>query len=866
MGEVYRARDPQLERDVAIKILSEGFALDAERLQRFRREAQTLAALNHPHIAQVYGFDDTGEIHSLVMELVEGEDLTARISRGPIPVDESVSIATQIADALEAAHEQGIIHRDLKPANVKVRADGSVKVLDFGLAKALIPAATADGTALANSPTMATPAMTTPGVLLGTAAYMSPEQARGKEVDKRTDVWAFGVVLFEMLTGRCPFHGETVTDVLSAVISGEPDWNSLPASIPERLSLLLRRCLEKNPRFRLRDIGEARIALASTVPAGPMSGTASPATPSLNAFARGLPWVVAAISLAVAGSVWFRSADSQSPDTRRFETSLPKDGSGFALAPDGRSLAYFQSGQLRLTDLRRWESRDLASAPPGARRFIFWSPDSTFVAFSTPDGNLWKVPVSGGTPLLVCPIPESRSLMGGTWRTDQSIVFAVWRGSLYTVPASGGTPVRLLARDTAQEVDFHNPIALPDGRILVTTHLNPTNENQSSETTRVELVDGQQRETVLGQGFTPVGYLRDGRLLAQRFDVNVGLWMFPYAGRGPLRPEDGRLVAANAENATAAQEGTLLYSLSAPTVPSGSLVWFDRTGHEAGHIGGAVPELMTPALAPDGRRVAFSAQLDRNKDIWIRDVQGTGESRLTFEAGDEVMPAWFPKGERLAYAELRGIGLNRVASRTADGSGPRHELSTGFAPVVSHDGRTVLYLVDESGSLHVRYADVLRDGGLGPARRVFDGAQEPNVESVSLSPDGHLLAYAEKQANGGTDVFMTQFPSGAGRWQISRAGGSAPVWVRSTGELIFIGGRTGSPRQLMASSIRQEPSVAVIGPSKLFDIAEGVDTLRDFDVTSDGKRFLMVKRVESGIPSTRWVVTQNWTADVGSTR
>jgi eukaryotic-like serine/threonine-protein kinase len=416
MGEVYRARDTRLDREVALKILSAEFAADPDRLQRFGREAQTLAALNHPHIAQIYGLEDTGEGYALVMELVDGEDLAARVARGPMPIEDVVPVAEQIAEALEAAHEQGIVHRDLKPANVKIRSDGTAKVLDFGLAKVLEPSSRSNVTALANSPTMANPgAMTSAGMVLGTAAYMSPEQARGKAVDKRADIWAFGVVLYEMLTGRNPFGGDTVTDVLSSVISSEPDWGVLPPDVPGQVRWVLKRCLEKNPSLRLRDIGEARVALhrgeADTDPP-PGVGPRSAVTFSPNAFARVLPWVVAALGVVAAVAVWLLVPTSARLPPRKLDLALPTEGTGFALSPDGQRLAFFESGQVRMIDLRRSESRDLAPAPAGARRFIFWSPDSAVVAFNTPDGKLWRVPADGGAPLVVCAIPESGSLIG----------------------------------------------------------------------------------------------------------------------------------------------------------------------------------------------------------------------------------------------------------------------------------------------------------------------------------------------------------------------------------------------------------------------------------------------------------------------
>jgi hypothetical protein len=816
----------------------------------------------------MYGLEDTGDVCALVMELVEGEDLSARVARGRIPIEDAIPIAEQIAEALEAAHDQGIVHRDLKPANVKVRADGTVKVLDFGLAKALDTRGPSTGTGLANSPTISSPApVTSDGMLLGTAPYMSPEQARGKPVDKRADIWAFGVLLYEMLTGRNPFGGDTVADALSAVISKEPDWAALSSDVPGTVRWLLKRCLEKNPRLRLRDIGEARVALqAGGTESVQLPGIepSSGATYRPNTFARVLPWIVAALAIVAAVAMWRTVPPSEGLPPRKLDLALPAEGTGFALSPDGQGLAFFLGDRVRMMDLRRLESRDLAPAPAGARRLVFWSADSTFVGYSGGDGKLWKVAADGGAPLVIGTIPESGSLTGATWRADQSIVFAVWRDGLYQVSASGGQPTRLVAIDPTREVDFHSSVSMPDGRLLVTTHLHPTEVNQPTENTQVELLNGQRRETVLAAGFELVAHV-NGRLLLQRFGVNAGLWAFEFSGNAPLRLEDGRLIAAGARNATAAQDGTLLYSLPSSTQSMRELVWVDRGGRVVAQIGSAQPGLATPALSPDGRRVAYSARIDHNRDIWIRDLQNHTDSRLTFDAVDEIQSAWFPGGRRLAYTELHGLSLNRIASRNADGSGERQELAAGMSPAVSQDGRFVLSLIDARGSFHLRYSEVSADGSVGPPRRLFTSDPEPRIGSSSLAPSGNFLAYDQGQPGGGVEVFLARFPTGEGRWQISRGGGTGPLWARDTGELFFIGGKPGGARSLMASAIRLVPEVVIGTPVKLFEIPD--DLSGEVDVGPDSKRFLMVRqRKEPGSQGARWVLVQNWLADVAPTR
>jgi hypothetical protein len=455
--------------------------------------------------------------------------------------------------------------------------------------------------------------------------------------------------------------------------------------------------------------------------------------------------------------------------------------------------------------------------------------------------------------------------MGATWRADQSIVFAVWRGSLYEVPSSGGQPTRLLAIDSAKEIDFHHPLALPEGRLLLTTHLHSTDANQTVENTRVEILDGQARHTILGPGFAPVAYVNGRHLLVQRFGVNPGLWAFESQGIAALRPEDGRLVAAGAESATAAQDGTILYSLPSDTPSTGQLVWVDRGGHVTTQIGSAQPELGTVDLSPDGQRIAYSARVDNNKDVWIRDLQTNIDSRLTFDVGDEVQPAWFPSGRRLAYTELRGVGLNRIASRNSDGSGERRELAAGMEPVVSQDGRFVLFMVDERGSFRVRYSEVATDGTVGPPRRVFNSTPEPSIGSPSLAPDGRFLAYTERQPGGGVEIFLTRFPTGEGRWQVSRGGGAGPVWPREVDELVFLGGTPGGPRALMAAPIRLAPEVVIGTPLKLFEIS--ADLTGEFDVAPDSKKFVMIRPgTQAGSQPVRWVFVQNWLGDLERTR
>jgi len=852
MGEVYRARDVRLNRDVAIKVLRQE-CVDQEGLPRFAREAQSLAALNHPHIAHIYGLED----NALVMELVEGDDLSGRLAHGPLAVDDAIAIARQISEALESAHEVGIVHRDLKPANVKVRTDGTVKVLDFGLAKVWV--SPASGEDVLNSPTVATPAVTAAGVILGTAAYMSPEQARGRPVDKRADIWAFGVVLYEMLSGQRAFPGDTVTDVIAAVITREPDWKALPEAVPPRVRALLERCLEKDPRLRLRDIGEARIVLG--MPHAPTSAAASGA--ARTKVQQWLPWALAALTVVAAVAAWMLKPLPSRP-LQKMELSLPAAANAFALSPDGRSIAYFMGGVLWVRDLAALEPRQLAaSVSIGQRMGMAWSPDSSSIGYNTADGKYWVIAARGGTPLQVCTIPETRQLMGAVWRRDGSIVLAVWRGNLYVVPAGGGEPRALLTIDAGKEVDFHSPVALPDGRLVVSTHLAPRDGVAAGYT--IEVIDGTQRQSILsGNVYQPFGYVDAGYLLAERYDANQGVWALPYKGSGSLRAEDAFAVAPGGSYPTADAAGTLLYSLAPSGEQVRELVWVDRAGRVIGQIGSAL-DMSSPVLSPDGTRVAFSARVDDTRDIWVRDAKSGADTRVSFEADDEVEPIWFADGRRVAYHVGRtGVFNVQLVMRDAGGGSERKDLAPAMGSQMSRDGRYLAFYVDDRGRNRLRYATVSSDGQVSKATPLF-ASSEPEAAGPTFSPDGRLLAYVERQPSGNMEVFITRFPSGEGRLQVSVGGGRAPLWG-ANGELFFLAGATTSPKQMMAVRIEGGDTLRTNSPLKLFDVGpelDASDATANFDVSKDGKEFLMLRRVARTGQSSRWVLVQNWPTEFG---
>ena len=630
MGEIYRARDTTLGRDVALKILPELFAADPDRLARFTREAQTLAALNHPNIAHIYGLDrqettDRPALSFIVMELVDGEDLAQRIASGPIPLDEALTIAKQLADALEAAHDHGIVHRDLKPANIKVRLDGTVKVLDFGLAKAMEPPG--GPTALSMSPTLTSPVgMTIAGVILGTAAYMAPEQAKGKPVDKRADIWAFGVVLYEMLAGRALFAADSVAETIGLVVTREPDWAVLPAQTPKRVEALIRRCLTKDPRERLRDIGEARILLAhpDDPPAATLATLSSRRRMALLVAASAAgAFVLGAIG---GGALIRRGSPANGAPLRRFELSAQIAAAtvGPVLAPDGSRLAYIAGNHLRVQALDALESQDLGAVPVAAAN-IFWSPDGKSIGF-TAEATIRTVPAGGGPAFVICKIPASGNALDLVWRGDGTILFSVWRDSVYTVPATGGAAQIFLAADQTTEVDFHGLTVLPGNRLILATHV------RDGDRERYDLYDGTRRTllptdpTVAGFVYAPQGYL-----LFVRRDANSGVWAAPFTP-GPLDLSKAVRIEAGATRFTAGDDGTLLVSIRPSAPAKAELVWVDRRGGMTVIPGPAVElderrVIPSLALSPDGRRTAFVGPAN---DVFVRDLASGLDTRLTF--------------------------------------------------------------------------------------------------------------------------------------------------------------------------------------------------------------------------------------------
>jgi serine/threonine-protein kinase len=872
MGEVYRARDTTLLRDVAIKIIPDSFASDPERLARFSREAQTLASLNHPNIAHVYGLEGAG----LVMELVDGEDLAERLTRGPLPLDDVLPIAMQIVDALEAAHDQGIVHRDLKPANIKVRADGVVKVLDFGLAKArdAVMSASAD----TNSPTVLSPTVLSPafrsgasqqGIILGTAAYMSPEQAKGKAVDKRTDIWAFGCVLFEMLTGKMAFPGDNITEILAAVVRGEPDWSALPPSLPPSVQRLLRRCLSKDLKDRLSDIGVARLEIrdatevaAPTVPpAHAQNIRRAPAVWGMLATGLVAGVVIAAI---VVWRVW---PVQPSPPALKLTIDWPDNavwagpsGSGVAISPDGTHLAYIavdRSGpQVYVQDLRGDAVRVVPSSSEAPYN-PFFSPDSTQVGFIS-SGKLWRASVAGGAPFEIGTIDVNDR--GVAWSTDGYIYSGGGTG-ISRIPESGGSrePITTVDR-SAGEVAHRFPTVVPGNRAVLFTIF-----RGSIDEARIGIVDLSTKKwrvlmdrTGHSAVYSPTGhllYLRTGVLMAAPFDrTRLEVTAPSIAVMPGIRYNNG-----GAAHFSVSSTGTLAYmpDLGKPT--NADLLWVDRSGQTT-TIEAPRGPYSRPVLSPDGTRVAMeqsTAIAKQNIVVW--DLARHALSTVTRDAGISEAPLWMPDGGTLLFVSRPQLGaLGRLFRQRADGAGTPTQVTIGslaqvyasggeYPASVSADGR-IIYSVSGTNADGVK----VLDPATGQAEMLVAGARTPR-----LSPNGRWLAYRASES-GIAEIYVSPYPNvSSARWQVSTGGSSPPRWSHDSTELFYRG--LGSNRRHMFVVKVGKDGLSGVRPQLLVDVPDpgGIDGLgvEEFDVAPDG-RFLLLK----GLPERPAIphVIVNW--------
>ncbi len=859
MGEVYQARDTRLGRDVAIKVSSAEFS------ERFEREARAIAALNHPSICTLY---DVGPNY-LVMELVPGPTLAEVIAAARTPdaqgvgLADALAVARQIAEALEAAHEKGIVHRDLKPANVKIRPDGAVKVLDFGLAKALAPDDTS-AAADANSPTVMSPARTERGVILGTAAYMAPEQAKGRPVDKRADIWAFGVVLFEMLTGRKLFRGETTTEIIAAVIKDDIALDRLPPDLPPAIRRLLARCLERDPRQRLRDIGEARIVLADPLSIAASAMARPPETP-LRSRASWLGW--AALTLVLAGAagaaVWWLKPGTDLP-LRRIDLADPLASSnGLALAPDGSRIAYFSGAHLYVRALDAFAPQDLGAVHVTSG-LPFWSPDGRTIGFYA-GGAINTILAGGGPVRQLCRIPATGRALDFAWGPDGTIFFSVARDSLYTVPAAGGTPEVYLAIDPKTEIEFTSVSPLPDNRLIVTTRIR---EPSSFRTELVGAGSDRRRTTIVADpDVTFVKYDPHGLLLFRRRGPNNGIWAVPF-DETPVDLARAVEIAPRGTSLQADATGAALIGLP-PAAATADLVWMTQTGEVSPVPGPPVVPGSPPVLSPDGSRVAFVVDTEGDRHLVVRDLKTGSDTRLT-PAGQDAptldAPSWFPSGDEVVFG-TGSVTARRLAARRTDGSGGQRMLVAGFLGRVTPNRQYLVFLVEEGGASRLRYAPLAADGSVGAALRVLKHS-DPDIVAFDLSPDGSTLAYSIPEADSRLNSFLTDFPGGSRQLQVTTTGGARPRFSGDGDALFYLAPavpQTDPPRGALAKRPVALKSLETSGPPVQL-IVQGKEPpgviLTSFDVARDGRLLTLRRTGGEKPPSPRLVLVQNWRAAV----
>jgi len=855
---VYRAEDTNLSREVAIKVLPEQFTQDPQRLARFEREAKLLASLNHPNIAAIYGLEEADGVRFLALELVPGETLQERVAKGPVPVEEALEVCRQIAEGVEAAHEKGVIHRDLKPANVKVTPEGKVKILDFGLAKAFeaeVP--TAD---ISQSPTL-TEEMTRAGVILGTAAYMSPEQARGKPVDKRADIFAFGAVLYELLTGKRAFQGETITETIAAVLKSDPDWEELPESTPSSIRTLLRRCLTKDPHDRLDGIAnvrvEIRLALEEPTTVSPIGVTSAMQAPLWR---RAIPWsIVAVTALVVVVTVWILTRPSPRP-LMQFVITPPSTapirsspGRDVVISPDGRRIAYAairgNSTQLYVRSLDGLEATPITGTE-GTGSTAFFSPNGESIAFRA-GGQLKKVSLSAGPAMTLAEV-STASMRGGSWGPDDTIVFAGPYGAgatesregLFRVSAAGGELEMLAQVDSEKgETEYRQPEVLPGGQALLFT----IERDDGNFQIAVLSLETGERKVVLEGGrvahYAPTGHLVyatavGGTLMAAPFD----LARLEVTGDPVPILERVRSAAGAAVDYSFSSDGTLVYvegeadGLANPGKP----VWVDRDGGGVESIVEDIIEIPRhPRISPDGRRLAITTGRGGAGDLWVYNLGGQPPYPLALE-GMNGKPVWTPDGEKVAFASGVGISLD-IFWIPADGStldpepllesNPSYQFPESWTP----DGQELIFVqIDADGANDIMA--VSPNGG--EPRLVVQTQHSASIPArggvASLSPDGRWLAYVSA-VTGEPEIWVRPYPGPGAPVRISPSGGLEPVWSRDGHELYYLEGS-----KMMAVKIETQPELRPQPAELLFDGDYIHQNRPSYDVATDG-RFLMVQ-------------------------
>jgi hypothetical protein len=892
MGKVYRAEDTSLSRHVAIKVLPDAFARDPERLARFEREAKLLAALNHPNIAAIHGIEETDGKRFLVLELAEGETLRDRLDKGPLPVEEALEACKQIAEGLEAAHEKGIVHRDLKPGNVMITPDGKIKILDFGLAKAYRGETT--GVDIEKSPTI-TAHMTEPGVILGTAAYMSPEQARGRPADRRADVWALGCILYECLTGKRAFEGETISDTLAQVLKGEPVWAALPAATPTGIRALLRRCLQKNPKNRLHDIADARIEIDDAGSPLTEGGAAVKRFPWGRALAAGV--VLLAAGFLIRPLIWETSRPASSPgpvaSIVKLEPGYTLDGdrdmlefgwpslTAVAMSGDGRFIVYCAvddsvtdaKPRLFMRPIEELEAKPI----PGTEGAIapFLSPDDRWVGFWA-EGRLKKVPVEGGIAQDLC----EAAMHTACWGDNDRIVFADAAGKgLAAVAARGGDPVVLTTPDGAQEESDHRlPSCLPDGRGILFTVARPMLGSVFDLKPRVALFDSRTgARKFLIDDASDARYVRTGHVVFLRRGV---LWAVPFDLRemeisGPETPVRSGIIQAlvpSSRNTMAGQYGVsraghLIFAPGGvPLAWINSLAWVDREGNDE-PAGPGTERHYIPRLSPDGTKIVFQT-LYASEQVWVYDAQRDMSYPLVSE-GASGCPIWTPDGTKIIYRKILPDRSGGVYAISAEGIEAKEELLLALPPgrsyvpsSVSPDGKRLALVGAEAGQSEDIYIYEIESRSLTPFRATPDNENYP-----SFSPDGRWILYASDR-EGRYDIYVSPADGSGGSVKVSLDGGREPVWARSGGQIFYRSydnTMAALATRMWAVDVRPGTAFSAGKPRLLFESQKyGVSmTVPCWDISLDDRRFLMVRRDDRPLrPVTELVLVQNWFEEI----
>ena len=883
MGEVYRARDSRLGREVAIKVLPERFVEDEERLQRFEREARSLASLNHPNVAQVFGVDQVDDTCFMVMELVPGVDLSERLARGALPLDEALDVCRQLAEGLEAAHEAGVIHRDLKPANVRVTPDGVAKILDFGLAKSRPEAGS-------SSAELDSALFTEEGVVLGTPTYMSPEQARARPVDRRTDIWAFGCVLDACLTGQRAFGGGSFSDVAAAILGSEPDEGALPADTPPLVRSLLRRCLVKDPRERLRDAGEARLVLAAvqTGAAGSdgdpwgagrgrgahryrdledvrielMHGDDSPRVGSTSVGrTRGLgAAMVVGLTIAVAGlaaaTAWFASRATL-PEPERVVRKLeifaagPDEmfnASSPRISPDGMNIAFIQGDVVRMRDLSTFEVRTIAEAN-GVQQ-VAWSPDGRWLAYATYSA-LFRSPATGGGTSRLGDLITHFAI---AWTDDDQILFSndITRKhpAIFAMPARGGTPTTFLEASHDEVVDFHAIAAIPGSEVvLYVRHL-------VDQRTPIEAWNGKRSVVIADFDdlylSAPV-WSPSGHVLFARGFGKLSIWAVPFSSERMEVTGDPFIVQTDASAPSVSADGTLSFVRGSPGL-GGELIWILPDG-SIESIGDGGELVVGPIVSPDGSRLAFAAGSTPNDmEVWVRDLERGINTRISSLDGFVFLSAWSPDGTEIAAMNFNPANREsgqKTVFLAADGSGPTRDPYPGLLAAFDPDWKRAAMTTDpRGGSAQISAIDLTELTVMGEVT-TSNGA----FLFLSLSPDGEYILY-ESSVSGKQQVFCTRFPSGEGRWQVSSDGGSRPHWSPDGATVYYMT----KDQELMRVEVTREPSLRFGIPQLVFPAKPDIAEFAIINAAPDGERFVSVRGrdEEAAAAGYKLLLIENW--------